>query len=66
MTAVAAIGGLVVGGALGFFLAAILTSGSRDDAFRAGYSAGMAQSLEGRAKALRADLDALQNYGGSE
>jgi len=70
MTLFLIIAGVVVGTCVGFFIAAVLTSGARDDAFRAGYSAGKAQSLEGRATALQADLDALQssvdNYGGSE
>ena len=66
MIALAIVGALVIGGILGFMLAALLTSGMREDSFRAGYSAARAQSIEGQAEALRYELDSLESYGGSE
>lgn len=69
MTALAAIGGLVIGGGLGFMLAAVLSSSGRDDSFRAGYSAGRAQSstIGGSSISyLAQEPNDFVSYGGTE
>lgn len=54
-------------GALGFFTAAFMSGAGHDNAFRAGYSAGLLTAAKDPAEAPAAELLAdLENYGGTQ